>query len=191
MPGKKYKCGGCQRVMRSDNLNKHEKICRGSPRKESSVDSSLHHDLKKQPTLNPHERQKDDVGDIMNSVVRRAGFDVQSKKRTVPSKTPRVVLPAAVKPKSLTQLAIEQECSEPELTDSAESESDSEDESIDVNFMSGDPSQLMRSFRNLYTKFDDNIRSLLLTLKELERMNCLSSEECRGIKNHLQKKVEA
>ena len=29
MPGKKRACNGCQKVMRSDNLKKHDKICKG------------------------------------------------------------------------------------------------------------------------------------------------------------------
>ena len=45
MPGKKRECKGCQRVMRSDNLKKHEKICRGFLRRHSSRNSSYEQGL--------------------------------------------------------------------------------------------------------------------------------------------------
>ena len=83
---------------------------------------------------------------------------------------------------------IKKDNSESELNDSEES--DSNDESMDVKFMSEDPVQLKKAFRNLYTKFDDNIQNLLLMLEELERINYLSSEECKGMKDHLRNKIE-
>ena len=159
MPGKKYKCGGCQRVMRSDNLKKHEKICRGLMRKESSVDS-------------PHVIED-------------------------------VVVPAAVKSKSQTQLGFEQKGSLSEQIDSEDSGSDSEDgtesdepermdiEGKNLTFIPDNPTELMKAFRSLYTKFHDNIKNMLLMLDELERMKCLSSEECKALKDHLQKKIES
>ena len=45
MPGKKQECKGCQRVMRSDNLKKHEKICNRFLKKYSSPHSSYDQDL--------------------------------------------------------------------------------------------------------------------------------------------------
>ena len=45
MPGKKQECEGCQRVMRSDNLRKHEKICNRFLKKYSSPHSSYDQDL--------------------------------------------------------------------------------------------------------------------------------------------------
>ena len=45
MPGKKQECEGCQRVMRSDNLRKHEKICNRFLNKYSSPHSSYDQDL--------------------------------------------------------------------------------------------------------------------------------------------------
>ena len=45
MPGKKQECEGCQRVMCSDNLRKHEKICNRFLKKYSSPHSSYDQDL--------------------------------------------------------------------------------------------------------------------------------------------------
>ena len=45
MPGKKQECEGGQRVMRSDNLRKHEKICNRFLKKYSSPHSSYDQDL--------------------------------------------------------------------------------------------------------------------------------------------------
>ena len=45
MPGTKQECKGCQRVMRSDNLKKHEKICNRFLKKYSSPHSSYDQDL--------------------------------------------------------------------------------------------------------------------------------------------------
>ena len=142
----------------------------------------------------------DVVGGIINKVSQRAGFDAQPTKVSTPvgglqRKTVRPTTKSDVpmeainfiKPKSLTQLAIEQESEE---TDSEESEANSEDGSMDIELTPENPTQLMKAFRNLYTKFDDNIRRLLLVLEELERINCLSSEECKGMKYHLRNKIE-
>ena len=99
-------------------------------------------------------------------------------------------IPVAIKPKSLTELAMEMEQTEQSdsETESEESESESED---DVQFMPDNKGDLMAAFRNLYKKFRFNIETynkLVLMLDEMYRMNCLSREECNAMNEHLQKK---
>ena len=65
MPGKQGACEGCHKVMRSDNLKKHEMVCKGFNRKSMLIDSSLHYIQPQEPALNRY--QKDDIRDLVNN----------------------------------------------------------------------------------------------------------------------------
>ena len=59
--------------------------------------------------------------------------------------------------------------------------------------MPDNPEGLKEAFRNLYWKFRRDIEmynKLVLMLNELERMKCLTKEECNAVNEHLQKKLE-
>jgi len=81
-------------------------------------------------------------------------------------------------------------------TDSGEVDSlsedgfESEDMGIDREVKVDYPTKLQKSFRNLYTKFDDDISNLHLLLSELERTDCLSSKDCKAICEHFKKKID-
>ena len=176
MPGKKYECGGCKRMMRSDNLKKHEKICK---RKEIMGYPTRHQTI-------PQEHG-DIVGDIINNI---APYTLTKKpvvkiKKTLPSN-------ASVKPKS-SAIQIESAQTDSEEVDSLSedgSESEGENMEIDREVKVNYPAKLQKSFRNLYTKFNDDISNLHLLLSELERINFLSSKDCKVICEHFKKKID-
>ena len=157
------------------------------------------------------------VGDIINKVVQRANMDVKPMTEKTPSlpKIPMQVV-KALKPKSLTDLEVEMKSDSEESTSSedetalkpksltelpAEMKSDSEEptssedetegEEIDYEVMPDNPEELKKAFRKLYKKFRRDIEicnKLVLILEKLERMKCLTKEECNAVKEHLEKK---
>ena len=59
--------------------------------------------------------------------------------------------------------------------------------------MPENPEELKEAFRNLYKKFRRDIEmydKLVLMLDELQRMKCLTKEECNAMNEHLQNKIE-
>ena len=152
------------------------------------------------------------VGDILNKVVQRNEMDIQpmTKKLSVhlSRKTDDHSIPIEavnnVKPRPLTDIAIklkrkttgssDMDISDPESdeSDSEENESSESELSEDVEFMPDNPKELIESFRKLYKKFHYDIETynkLVLMLDEMERMKCLSKEECNAMNEHLQKKI--
>ena len=157
------------------------------------------------------------VGDIINKVVQRANMDVKPMTEKTPSlpKIPMQVV-EGLKPKSLTDLEVEMKSDSEESTSSedetalkpksltelpAEMKSDSEEqtssedetegEEIDYEVMPDNPEELKKAFRKLYKKFRRDIEicnKLVLILEKLERMKCLTKEECNAVKEHLEKK---
>ena len=204
MPGKKYECGGCKRMMRSDNLKIHKKICK---RKEI-LDSPLRQEIIPQRhsetvggIINNNPVKVPILGDIINKVVQ--GSDdmtikpMTNKKPNFQPKKPVIPIKAinAVKPNSLYDIATHSGNlkSDSEETDSEENDESSEDE---VEFMSDNSEELRESFRNLYEKLHRNLdhnieiyNKLELMLNELERMGCLTKEECNSVKKCLQEKM--
>ena len=75
MPGKQRECRGCQKVMRSDNLKKHEKICKGLIKKDMTIDSSLRYIQPGQPVLN--SKQQSYVDNIIQNGIQKSKRDVQ------------------------------------------------------------------------------------------------------------------
>ena len=159
------------------------------------------------------------VGDIINKVVQRANMDVKPMTEKTPSlpKIPMQVV-KALKPKSLTDLEVEMKSDSEESTSSedetalkpksltelpAEMKSDSEEptssedetegEEIDYEVMPDNPEELKKAFRKLYKKFRRDIEicnKLVLILEKLERMKCLTKEECNAVNKHLEKMIE-
>ena len=76
----------------------------------------------------------------------------------------------------------------------SDSESYSEGTDIeDVGFVPDKAEELKAVFRKLYRKVEsntENYKKLVLVLDELQRMNCLTREECNGVKHHIQKKID-
>ena len=152
--------------------------------------------------------QQNIVGDILNKVVQRADMDkpmpeklpkkpiipVQAIKTLKPEKPKNtleeVSIREALKPKSLSDLAADIEMK----SDSEDSdETEEEEEEIDYEVMPDNPKELKEAFRKLYFKFRSDIEmynKLVLMLDELERMQCLTKEECSAVNEHLQKKLE-
>ena len=60
--------------------------------------------------------------------------------------------------------------------------------------MSDKAEELKTEVRKLYQKVQsntENYNKLVLLLDKLQRMNCLTREECNGVKYHIQKKIDA
>ena len=129
------------------------------------------------------------VGDIINKVVQRANMDVKPMTEKTPSlpKIPMQVV-KALKPKSLTDLEVEMKSDSEESTSSEDEITDEE-----VEVMPDNPEELKEAFRNLYKKFRRDIEmydKLVLMLDELQKMKCLTNEECNAMNEHLQNKIE-
>ena len=150
--------------------------------------------------------QQNIVGDILNKVVQRADMDkpmpeklpkksiipVQAIKTLKPEKPKNtleeVSIREALKPKSLSDLA-----ADIEMQSDSEDSDETEEEEEEYEMMPDNPKELKEAFRNLYWKFRSDIEmynKLVLMLDELERMQCLTKEECNAMNDHLQKKLE-
>ena len=54
------------------------------------------------------------------------------------------------------------------------------------------PEDLKEAFRNLYNKFQHNIEiynKLVMMLDEMEKINCLTKEECKALNENLKNKI--
>ena len=84
------------------------------------------------------------------------------------------------------------ESSEPESSETSDSEtSDSETELSENEEVSDN--KLMKAFKDLYSKFDDDIEvhnDLVVILQELRRRKCIKRDEYQTFKEGLQKKIE-
>ena len=152
------------------------------------------------------KQNKDSVGDILNKVVQRANMNVEPIKEKTSSylkpmteepttlkpatKKPMIPIQAvkALKPKSLTDLA-----ADIEMKSDSEDSDETEEEEEEYEIMPDNPKELKEAFRNLYYKFRRDVgmyNKLVLMLDKLERLNCLTKEECNAMNDHLQKKLE-
>ena len=150
--------------------------------------------------------QQNIVGDILNKVVQRADMDkpmpeklpkkpiipVQAIKTLKPEKPKNtleeVSIREALKPKSLSDLA-----ADIEMKSDSEDSDETEEEEEEYEIMPDNPKELKEAFRNLYYKFRRDVgmyNKLVLMLDELERMQCLTKDECNAMNNHLQKRLE-
>ena len=133
------------------------------------------------------------LADIMNNVTQRAKD--QPITSTLPIKRVNSVVP---KPKALIDFKSEKKLESEAASDSEDqsttSYSDSEPEEIDIseNDEPDNLEELKAAFRNLYKKVHSNMENynkLVLILDELYHVNCLTKEECDGIKLSLRKKI--
>ena len=95
----------------------------------------------------------------------------------------------SVLPKVLSDLLLD---SEPDSDSESDSEGSVAEVSNDIEFMPDNPEELKAAFRSLYQKVHNNTKNynkLVLMLDELQRMKCLTKEECNGVKVHLQEKI--
>ena len=136
-----------------------------------------------------HQGQNDTIRSIVNNAVQGANMDTNPMMTVTPVKAP----PYLTKNPMVTLNG--KSDSEPE-SDSEESESSEKSDpesSEDVEFMPDNLEELKAAFRNLYKKVHNNMENynqLVLILDELKRVNCLTKEECNGIKMNVQKKIE-
>ena len=64
--------------------------------------------------------------------------------------------------------------------------------STDEEYVVDNPEDLKEAFRNLYNKFQHNIEiynKLVMMLDEMEKINCLTKEECMALNENLKKKI--
>ena len=86
------------------------------------------------------------------------------------------------------------EASNAETESASHSDSEASDAEIskEIEFMVVNLKELEAAFWNLYKKVHNNMKNynkLVLILDELHRVNCLTKEECNGIKMKVQKKM--
>ena len=133
------------------------------------------------------------LADIMNNVPQKAKD--QPTTSILPIKRVNSVVPT---PKELIDFKSEKKLESEPASDSEDqsttSYSDSEPEEIEIseNDEPDNLEELKAAFRNLYKKVHNNMENynkLVLILDELHRVNCLTKEECNGIKMKVQKKI--
>ena len=64
--------------------------------------------------------------------------------------------------------------------------------SEDEEYMVDNPDDLKEAFRNLYNRFQHNIEiynKLVIMLDEMEKINCLTKEECKALNENLKNKI--
>ena len=64
--------------------------------------------------------------------------------------------------------------------------------SEDEEYMADNPGDLKEAFRNLYNRFQHNTEiynKLVMMLDEMEKINCLTKEECKALNENLQNKI--
>ena len=150
--------------MRSDNLKKHEKICK------KNEDVSPVHSTNNENT----------IGDILNKVHKRAQ-DRTANFSTLPqSKTEALEFkPKLDLPKPIAEIH-------------SDSDSEVEDESSETGSES-DLEELKEKFRKLFNQLHHSIgviNELALVLDELEMHDFLTAEECNALKENIQKRID-
>ena len=93
----------------------------------------------------------------------------------------------------MIELAVERK-EDPEDSESEEddSTSQSEDEVEEIEFMPKSKRGLVEAFKNLYSKFHDDIEeynNLVLMLDELKRRECIEEDEYKSLNKALQQKI--
>ena len=196
--GMMYQCQSCEKTFsRKNNMKRHQiQTCKGQKQ----------NNLKPASIIQPKDKI---VGDILNKVIRRVDMDVKPMAQQILTKPKKQDLPGEVfkniKPKSLTDIAIEVErktspaqnmdiSEEESESDSDMDISDSEDKESDLDdeFMPDNPDDLKKEFKQLFNKLHNNVEiynKLVFMLDELKRMNCLTKEECNAMNKCLQEKI--
>ena len=207
MPGNKYECSGCKKLMRSDNLKKHEKICK----------------MNQEPNpIQPRDREKI-VEDILNNVSQRANMNVEPMTNKVPLKklmNQTVQKVPNISDIEMTDLDSESELDENESTaseseenhenktndnDSTDSESEDNSENMknenrstdsELDSIPDNPEGMKKCFRILFNELHYNIdrnvdiyNKLVFMLDELDTMNCLTEEESNAMNKCLSDKM--
>ena len=150
--------------MRSDNLKKHEMICR----KKEDVSSVL------------STNNKNTIGDILNKVRERAQDRTAHFSALPQSKTEAL----EIKPKL--------DLSKPSSETESDSEFEDEDESSDTTSES-ELEKLKEKFRNLFNQLHLSIgviNEIALVLDELEKYDFLTNEESDALKENIQKRIK-
>ena len=122
------------------------------------------------------------VSDIINNVGKTAKDQHSALPKKQESKKNSVL------PKVLSDLPLKLDLETDSDSESYSEKSDTEDN----GFKPGKAEELKAAFRTLYKKFRPDIEmynKLVLLLDELERMKCLTKEECNAVNEHLQKKT--
>ena len=137
----------------------------------------------KQRCSNPKKSESDDkekiIGDILNKVEQRVNDQAHVNKLELK------MVDTGSKPKS--DLPVEEKTNESDFN----LESDSSEESD--HDIPDNREKLKEKFRELYLKFHQDIGildKLILTLDELEMMDCLTKEECDSMKEVLKNKID-
>ena len=140
--------------------------------------------LKKQADSTVQSKDKI-IGDILNKVDQRVKDSSSVKKPELKMDD------MEVDPK--LDLLLEKKTSDPESKSESDSEETESSEESDHE-ITDEQEKLKEDFRNLYMKFHQDIgifNKLVLTLDELEMMDCLTKDESDSVKEDLKKKIES
>ena len=140
--------------------------------------------LKKQEDSTVQSKDKI-IGDILNKVDQRVKDSSSVKKPELKMDD------MEVDPK--LDLLLEKKTSDPESKSESDSEETESSEESDHE-ITDEQEKLKEDFRNLYMKFHQDIgifNKLVLTLDELEMMDCLTKDESDSVKEDLKKKIES
>ena len=179
---KNHICNCGKKLSSYHSLWRHRKICKKNQ--------------EPTPVYQPRDQVKI-VGDILNKVTQRANMNVEPM--TVPPKKPQNATVNAPKTSDI-EMTDSETYSDPESekNELSDPESSEENESTDpeTDFMPDNPEDLKKDFRKLFKKLhynmDQNIdiyNKLVFMLDELERMNCLTEEECNAMHKCLREKM--
>ena len=170
-------CNCGKKLSSYHSLWRHRKICKKNKTPASIIKTSDKADI---------------LGDILNKVSHRAKMDVKPMTTKTSKESMNEVIPSAAFNSDDVKKKTKFDLSDSER-DSNQSEMETDSESSDdVEFMPDNPEDLKKCFRQLFYKLHGNIdiyNKLVCILDELERMNCLTKEECNYMNKHLQEKM--
>ena len=175
-------CVRCSKTLASpQSLWNHRQRCKASAIKDEKFSSS-NEQTRKHDLVPAHKEHF--LADIINNV--RA-----KDQRTTPILPIKQMNP---KPDALIDFKSEEksQCESDSEYTTFNSDSESEETEISEDDQPDDLEELKAAFRNLHKKVHNNMENynkLVLILDELYHVNCLTKEECDGIKLSLQKKI--
>ena len=193
---KVYNCDRCSKTLASpQSFWNHRQRCKDNATKDGLHETSGNSLIIESRIGSTLAHKEKFVADIKNNVSQRAKD--QPSTSILPRKRVNSV---GRKQKALIDFNSEKILeSEPDSDSEDQSTtfySDSEPEETEISeddeFMPDNLEELKAAFRNLYKKVHNNIKNynkLVLILDELHRVNCLTKEECNGIKMKVQKKI--
>ena len=175
-------CVRCSKTLASpQSLWNHRQRCKASTIKDEKFSSS-NEQTRKHDSAPAHKETF--LADIINNVRAKDQGTTPILPITGMNPKPDALIDSKSKEKS--------QCESDSESTTFDLDSESEKTEISEDNQPDDLEELKAAFRNLYKKVHNNMENynkLVLILDELYHVNCLTKEECDGIKLSLQKKI--